>query len=222
MTVLSKSALIAKTNSLIPDNTTEEVSPMDVRSVLFDIIDSLALQTAVDGLPGQRTGAEIVTAINTQLGNAGWQQPPGQVTGVTLAQAIAAVLIDAAPVEHVRLTRTATTTSVTIGLEVVDHTRKVIVSADTTLDGGDLETESETQHVVVPGGPFSWPNGDLRYIFVGVPTGEADVTNIQSGGISVFGAYQAVSTVYDGHKWWRTTDAQDGEFARGVTLTIVQ
>ena len=43
MTILSKSEYIAKINGLLPDNSTQQISPEDLRESLVDLIDSVHL-----------------------------------------------------------------------------------------------------------------------------------------------------------------------------------
>ena len=76
----------------------------------------------------------IVQLINTNLGNTDWQQPPGMTTGATLAQALAAIMIDDTPVDTHRLALDRTDpTQLTIGLEAThahDETRYAAASLD--------------------------------------------------------------------------------------------
>ena len=100
------------------------------------------------------------------------------------------------------------------------HTRRAAISADTILIESEAQagTESTTQVITTP----TWAAGVMRYLFVGVPTDEDDITDIASGGISIFSSYTAFADEVDGHKWWRTNDLQDGEFSSGIDLTITQ
>ena len=105
-----------------------------------------------------------------------------------------------------------------------DHTRRIATSADTTLTESEVTvgTSSTSNTVTLP----AWGAGVMEYIFVGVPEAENDITNLLANGISVFNAYEAYvdgsnnPIIVSGHKWWRTVDAQDGEF--DVTMEIVQ
>ena len=140
MTALTKAALRTKIASTLEDG--GDNTAAEVRTILGDFIDSLALQSQVDGLPSRRTNAEIVQAINSALGNTSWQQGGGgSVTGITLAQAIAAVLVDGAAASGIELTRTATATTVTIGLQaVVSDAAFVGWSMDRTITDTDFTT----------------------------------------------------------------------------------
>ena len=109
---------------------------------------------------------------------------------------------------------------------VGDHTRRTAVSQDTTLSGAEVTAgeSSTSEFVETP----TWMDGTFEYIFVGVPENEADITDIKSGGLSVFSSYEKYvdnmnnPIIVEGHKWWRTTDSQDGEFGSAQTLEIVQ
>ena len=108
---------------------------------------------------------------------------------------------------------------ITIGLAGTgDHTRRSAISTDTTLDQAEYDagTTSDTEVITIP----TWTTG-TRYIYLGVPEDEDDITDIEQNGVSVFGAWEAVTGVFAAHNWWRTTDAQDA-FSSGVTYTIVQ
>ena len=133
MTVRNKADLKAQISALIDSAGTPMISAMDLRSVLDDMADSFDFEAAA-------VGQALIDRINTQLGNTAWQLPPGQVTGVTLAQAIAAVVIDNSAVGHLRMTRADSATQVTLGLESVSvHTLTRNAAASTD----NVFTESE-------------------------------------------------------------------------------
>ena len=76
-----------------------------------------------------------------------------------------------------------------------------------------------------------WGVGVFRHIFVGVPEDEDDITDLLSGGpggASVFGSYEAYvdasndPIIVSAHKWWHSTQTQDGEFLSGTDIGIVQ
>ena len=62
----------------------------------------------------------------------------------------------------------------------------------------------------------AWGQGVEEYIFIGVPDGEDDITDIEINSNSAFSGYEAYvdasndPIIVSGHKWWRTTDTQDG------------
>ena len=99
-----------------------------------------------------------------------------------------------------------------------DHTRRAAISTDTTLESteNDTATTSTTQEIVIP----TWTTG-TRYVFLGVPEDEDDITDIEKNGVSDFGSWEAVAAVAFAHKWWRTTLAQN-VLNSGSTYTIIQ
>ena len=115
-----------------------------------------------------------------------------------------------------------TAESVTVG----SHERRVAISADTMLEQAEVDagTTSTTNEVTTP----MWGQGVLRYVFIGVPDGEDDITDILYNGLSQFSNYEVYDDaggnqiVFDGHKWWRTTATQDGEFFSNAILEIRQ
>ena len=128
------------------------------------------------------SGRPSSTRINTQLGNTAWQLPPGQVTGVTLAQAIAAVVIDNSAVGHLRMTRADSATQVTLGLESVSvHTLTRYAAASTD----NVFTESEW----LAGNDERWSRKSQfpatsaqHYKGFAIPATEASLTSIQQIG----------------------------------------
>ena len=103
-------------------------------------------------------------------------------------------------------------------MPVGDHTRRGAISEDTTLTAAEINTGTSgtTQMVTMP----TWTGG-RRYLFIGVPSTEDDITGISSGGIDIFTAWVRVSGVIEGHKWWRTVDSQS-DVASGVTYRITE
>ena len=188
-------AELAQDVATLDDNGANTVA--EVRQVLTNIVDSLALATSV---PTLRTPAEIVQAINAELGGVGWQQGGGgMVTGITLAQAIAAVLIDGTAVNGIELTRDdSSRTSVTIGLRRIVstaafvgwHTTRAPTASWFTSSGTnyDAPIEGTVDHgVVVPdvdtGGGFV-----AGYLVFAVPTTSGYPSNVYTNGFRQAGA----------------------------------
>ena len=71
-----------------------------------------------------------------------------------------------------------------------DHTRRASISTDTTLSQAEYDAgaTSDDQDIVIP----TWTSG-TRYVFLGVPTDEDDISDIEQNGISVFGGFEAVT-----------------------------
>ena len=99
-----------------------------------------------------------------------------------------------------------------------DHTRRAAISEDDTLVQAEYDagTTSMDQNITIP----TWA-GVNRYVFLGIPEAEDDITDIQQAGFSVFGNWERVTGVSFAHKWWRTSDAQS-VLSSGLTYTIVQ
>lgn len=124
----------------------------DVSALLTDLVDSLDLMAAAEG-------QALVDRINTALGGPAWQQPAGMTTGVTLAQALAAIMVDDTPVDHIHLTiDRSNPAQVTIGLASVaaqTHTRyasfttNVLATSLTEMEWLAGET-SETETIMFP------------------------------------------------------------------------
>ena len=91
----------------------------------------------------------------------------------------------------------------TFGPDLGDHTRRAAISTDTTLEQTEYDngTTSVTQDITIP----TW-TGANRYVFVGVPEAEDDITDIEQNGVSVFGGFEAAPD-FGSHKWWRTSAA---------------
>ena len=82
-----------------------------------------------------------------------------------------------------------------------NHTRRAAISTDTTLEQSEYDagTNTDTNVITIP----TW-SGGRRYLFIGVPEDEGDITNISTGGIDVFSSWERVAGVVLAHKWWRT------------------
>ena len=116
MTVRTKQELIDRAAVLFPDAGDPLIAASEMRSFILDIVDSLAFDTAV-------TGAAIVQLINDDLGQNDWQNATVGGSGITLAQALAALQVDQTPVGHLRVSLAKTATQATYGLEsVASHT----------------------------------------------------------------------------------------------------
>ena len=100
---------------------------------------------------------------------------------------------------------------------VGDHTRRAAISTDTVLDQTEYDdgTTSDDQDITIP----VW-TGANRYVFLGVPDDEDDITDIEQNGLSVFGGFEAAPD-FGSHKWWRTSASQN-VFSSGVTYTLIQ
>ena len=220
MTVRDKAGLRVEFNRLIDSGGAPLVTAADLRSVLGDIVDSLALQATI---PVQRTNAQLVAAITAGLGNSAWQLPPGQVSGITLAQAIAAVIVDGTTANSIKLTRNATLTEVTIGIERVTvdsyyfgwNTIGIIMPADfaaaTASDDGTGNLPAELGN---------------RRIWFGVPH-ETAVTGVFVGGgqdNQLQHYVQQIGTVNDAdgdpHDVYVTQDDQVGLLFGGAEFEI--
>ena len=85
------------------------------------------------------------------------------------------------------------------------------ISRDATLDTDEISSYTTAGEVRI--GTRRW--GGTRYIFVGVPSATADISDITivSGMISIFGAFEAYTPVVEGFKWWRTKNPQNRNLA---------
>lgn len=171
MTVRTKTALQAQITALIDSAGDPKISAADLRSVLTDMVDSFDFEAMA-------VGDALIQRINDELGDTTWQQGGGTTTGITLAQAIAAVLIDDTPVDHIRLNRVATATSVTLGLEAVSAhsmTRFAASSPDATFTesewtGGNTSTDETIQFPAT---------SSQHYKGFAIPASEAALTDIR-------------------------------------------
>ena len=97
------------------------------------------------------------------------------------------------------------------------HTRRIARSTDETLSEAEVTAgmSSTTSTVMLA----AWGQGVLEHIFLGVPEDEADITDVEINGVSAFNGYEPYvdgsddPIIVSAHKWWFTTDPQDGEFA---------
>ena len=107
------------------------------------------------------TGAMVVQLINDNLGQTDWQNATVGGSGITLAQALAALQVDQTPVGHLRVGLTKTLTQATYGLESVavhTMTRYAAARADAAFTeadwlGGSTSTTAEIDlpdHVIQP------------------------------------------------------------------------
>ena len=112
MTIRTKQELIDRAAVLFPDAGDPLIAATELRSFIMDLVDSLAFDSAV-------TGAAIVKLVNAQLGQTDWQNATVGGSGITLAQALAALAVDQTPVGHLRVSLTKTLTQATYGLESV-------------------------------------------------------------------------------------------------------
>ena len=64
-------------------------------------------------------------------------------------------------------------------------------------------------------------SGTRRFLYIGVPEAEGDVTGIATGGIDVFHAWERVTGVLFAHKWWKTINDQS-DVASGAVYTITE
>ena len=227
--------------TLLPDNSSKQISALDVRTVLssalntiMDLVDSVSYTASImaGGLNATQVNALIATAFtdavtnntetlitveyvsgklnfvaDVQAGGGGGGLSTAQVnaliaaaltdavssntetgitveytngklnfvvpaTGITLAQAIAAVLVDTGAAEGVQLTRTATGATVTIGLQaepLADHTRFFGWSTDRSINVADFAAASQSQ---TDSSTFPTRAGDvLAYLWFAVPEG---------------------------------------------------
>ena len=112
MTVRTKQELIDRAAVLFPDAGDPLIAADEQRSFIEDMADSFAFMTEI-------TGAAIVQLINDNLGQTDWQNATVGGSGITLAQALAALQVDQTPVGHLRVGLTKTLTQATYGLESV-------------------------------------------------------------------------------------------------------
>ena len=99
-----------------------------------------------------------------------------------------------------------------------DHTRRAAISEDETLDTAEntAATTTTSDTVTMP----TWTGG-TRFLYIGVPEAEGDITGISTGNIDVFTAWERVAGVLFAHKWWKTIDAQT-DVASGAMYVITE
>ena len=174
MTVRNKSGLKAQIAALIDTAGTPRISAEDLRGVLDDMADSFDFEAMA-------IGQELVQRMNDAVGNVNWQIPGSGGTGVTLAQVLAAVAIDATEVDHIRMSRAVSATQVTLGLEsVAVHTltRYAAASADTAFTNTEWQSgnTSTDEDIVFPATAISHHKG------FAIPASEASLTDIRVKG----------------------------------------
>ena len=99
-----------------------------------------------------------------------------------------------------------------------DHTRRGAVSTDETLSQAEVTagTTSMTQAITMP----TWA-GSRRFLYIGVPEADGDITGVSTGGIDVFAAWERVTGVLFAHKWWKTINDQS-DAASGAVYQITE
>ena len=175
-----------------------------------------AAETARNGATTARTGAEAAQAAAEAARDSALAQ-----TGFATAIADAVTGNTETGIDVTYDTGTGKLNFVVSGggtAPVGDHTRRAAISTDTTLDQAeyDASTSSTTQTVMMP----VW-SGNRRFLFIGVPEGEGDITGVTTGGINIFHAWERVTGVLFDHKWWRTINDQN-DVASGATYQITE
>ena len=101
---------------------------------------------------------------------------------------------------------------------VGDHTRRVAISTDETLDQSEVDagTMTTTQTITIP----AW-SGGRRWLYIGVPEAEGDLIGVSSSGIGIFNAFERVPGVMFAHKWWKTINSQS-DVASGAMYQITE
>ena len=171
MTVRTKQELIDRAAVVFPDQGDPLIMAAELRSFILDLVDSLAFDSAV-------TGAAIVQLINGNLGQTDWQNATVGGSGITLAQALAALQVDQTPVGHLRVGLTKTLTQATYGLEsVAVHTltRYAAARADAAFTEADwlAGATSSTAEIDFPITSFNHRKG------FAIPSSETSLTVIQ-------------------------------------------
>ena len=174
MTVRNRQELIDRAEVLFPTDGDPLIMASELRSFIMDLVDSLAFDAAV-------TGAAIVQAINDNLGQTDWQNATVGGSGITLAQALAALSVDNTPIGHLRVGLTKTLTTATYGLEstaVHTMTRYAAASANNVFTlaewlAGNTSTDEE----------ISFPATSAQhYKGFAIPASETSLTVIQQVG----------------------------------------
>ena len=98
------------------------------------------------------------------------------------------------------------------------HTRRAAISTDETLEQTEVDagTTSTSQAITMP----TW-SGGRRYLYIGVPEDEGDITGVKAGSIDVFVAWERVDGVLFAHKWWKTIATQS-DVASGNKYNITE
>ena len=175
MTARNRQELIDRAAVLFPTDGDPLIMASELRSFILDLVDSLAFDAEI-------TGAMIVQAINDNLGQTDWQNATVGGSGITLAQALAALQVDQTPVGHLRVSLTKTLTQATYGLESVSvHTltRYAAVIADNMnpTEGEWLAGNTSTTSAI------TFPATSAQhYKGFAIPASEASLTGIQQVG----------------------------------------
>ena len=98
------------------------------------------------------------------------------------------------------------------------HTRRSAISIDEILSQAEFDAgvPSNNQDITMP----TW-SGGRRYLYIGIPEAEGDLTGVSSGGIGIFPAFERVTGIIFAHKWWKTINSQS-DVASGVTYQITE
>ena len=221
----------AVTGALLAANNLDDLDSTATARTNLDVV-ATAIVTALTGRVSTLEGAGYLnTAMVQALIDAGMFQTAAEVqalidAGLFQNAAMVQALIDGAGhASQADLLALAARVTVLEGYHLVnDHTRRLTRSADTTLTAAEVTAGASSMNSMVT--LLAWGAGVEEYLFAGVPEAEADITDLLANGFSVFAAYQRHvdgsddPIIVSGHKWWRSVDAQDGEF--NVTLEVIQ
>ena len=166
----------------------------------------------------KNVGVEFTQAEKTKLA--------GIATGATAVSIadVLATILEGTDISIDRTTSGQITISYSGGGAMGDHTRRIARSADEVLSVAEVTAGASFMTSTVT--LAEWGQGVFSHIFLGVPEDEDDITDVQINGVSAFNGYEAFedgsgdAIIVEGHKWWYTTDTQDGEFA--YTAEIIQ
>ena len=174
MTARTKQALIDRAAVLFPDQGDPLIAAAELRSFIMDLVDSLAFTGSV-------TGAAIVQLINTNLGQTDWQNATVGGSGITLAQALAALEVDQTAIGNLRLALTKDATTATYGLEST-ATHAMTRYAASSPDNVFTESEWLAGHTsMVEEIEFPATNAQ-HYKGFAIPASETSLTVIQQVG----------------------------------------
>ena len=190
------------------------------------------------GLTEAQVDARVAAGVldPAETGNTtAWAVAKGGTGAVTAAAARTALAvltqaeIDARARASLVTALTGTQTGITVTLQtdgsidfvvssmpVGDHSRRGAISTDVTLDQAEYDASTTTTDATLTMPTWS---GGRRYLFIGIPEDEGDLTGISTGGIDIFNSWERVTGVILAHKWWRTTDDQS-DVASGVTYQL--
>ena len=177
MATRTYAALINQMNTLLDDNNMGRLSAADLRSVLRDIIDSLAFK------------ANLVGNINTLLGNMTWQQGGGTGGGGLDLQAVLNAILVSGHAQNIELykdTSVADKITITIrNVAVASHTRYAAILENTNENPADFTanhftqsgaTQSNTNILAAPA-----YTGSNAFVTLGIAT-PARLTGVQEQG----------------------------------------